>query len=526
MLRHLKDMTDQSCEVTADICVVGAGPAGLAAAIELARHHKSVVVLESGPIDDADRLADLNKVEASSRHYQGPLTGRARTLGGTSSLWGGRLIPLTRHDMDARTEVGVPEWPVPYDELYAHTPAVEVLFGVARSGSYEEPPRFGSHGTVVADDHEVHCRAPKIVPVSHRNLYWTVEREIKSSRTMTLFAGATVVDIALDRDGGRACAVTATGIHGRTLKVRFDRLVLAAGTLETTRLLMLMDRKHEGKVFASCQALGKHFTDHIALDVGGVAHYDRKAVALLIGHARQGSVRRAIHFELAPAVQSARKIASAYLCLRLDIGDGPVSRLRSVIKQRQGILTRRNWTDLLASPADVSRAALWRAFHRQADLPDFIDIAAEIRIEQVPSQANQLRLSDDRDSLGLPRLQVDWDLQETERQTFTRSLQLYQQYWRRHDIARHCHIDWATFDPESALSSGQARDVFHPSGSTRMGTDPSLSVVGPDLSCHAVPNISVLSPSVFPSAGSVNPMLTLMALALRLASRLGQRPRP
>lgn len=519
MLKRLGDMSELSAEVSAEICIVGAGPAGLAAAAGLAKRGKSVVLLESGPVDAAESLAELNEVETSNPHYLGPKIGRARTTGGTSSLWGGRLIPLTAEDMGARSALDIPAWPISHEELYAYAPEAEALFGVARTGGYEDVPPTGKQKIVGSDEH-IRCRAPKIVPISRRNVYWTLGKEVEASPNLTLYAGATVTSIEFDPELGRAIAATATGIHGRTLKVRFDTLVLAAGTLETTRLLLLVDRESGERAFADNQALGRYFTDHIALDVGSIGHYSGEAVALMVGHARHGGVRRALHFELAPQVQSHDEIASAYLCLRLDIGEGPVTRLRSAIKQRQS-LGISHLKDLAASPAAIYRAALWRMLHRQADLPDFIEIAAEIRIEQAPSSQNKLRLSDRRDPFGVPLLGIDWDLRETDRKTFSRSLDYYRRYWSRHDISRHCSIHWRDYPSlPTSLPAGSARDVFHPSGSTRMGTDRRQSVVGPDLSCHAVPNVSILSPSVFPSAGSVNPMLTLVSLATRLAHHL------
>jgi choline dehydrogenase-like flavoprotein len=50
-----------------------------------------------------------------------------------------------------------------------------------------------------------------------------------------------------------------------------------------------------------------------------------------------------------------------------------------------------------------------------------------------------------------------------------------------------------------------------------MGLTPSASVVGPDLRCHAIPNVAVASASVFPTSGSANPTFTIMKMALWLA---------
>ena len=60
----------------------------------------------------------------------------------------------------------------------------------------------------------------------------------------------------------------------------------------------------------------------------------------------------------------------------------------------------------------------------------------------------------------------------------------------------------------------------HQMSSCRIGMDPRASVAGPDGQVHGVPGLYVTDASAFPSASGVNPMLTVMALARRTASRI------
>ena len=60
----------------------------------------------------------------------------------------------------------------------------------------------------------------------------------------------------------------------------------------------------------------------------------------------------------------------------------------------------------------------------------------------------------------------------------------------------------------------------HLMGTTRMGTNPSTSVVDRDCRVHGYRNLFIASSSVFPTTGYANPTLTIVALALRLADTL------
>jgi choline dehydrogenase-like flavoprotein len=62
--------------------------------------------------------------------------------------------------------------------------------------------------------------------------------------------------------------------------------------------------------------------------------------------------------------------------------------------------------------------------------------------------------------------------------------------------------------------------AFHPLGTARAGADPATSVVDPDLQVHGIAGLHVADGSVVPSSLGVNPQITIMALAARLARRL------
>ncbi|MGH8183747.1 MAG: GMC oxidoreductase [Rhodanobacteraceae bacterium] len=63
----------------------------------------------------------------------------------------------------------------------------------------------------------------------------------------------------------------------------------------------------------------------------------------------------------------------------------------------------------------------------------------------------------------------------------------------------------------------------HQAGTARFGTDPTTSVLDLDCKAHELDNLYVVDASFFPSIGAVNPTLTIIANALRVADRLAER---
>jgi choline dehydrogenase-like flavoprotein len=65
--------------------------------------------------------------------------------------------------------------------------------------------------------------------------------------------------------------------------------------------------------------------------------------------------------------------------------------------------------------------------------------------------------------------------------------------------------------------------AFHPMGTARMGSDPARSAVDAGGRLHAVRGVHVCDASLFPSSSRLNPQLTIMALATRLARGMLER---
>ncbi|WP_308462364.1 GMC family oxidoreductase [Mesorhizobium sp. INR15] len=60
----------------------------------------------------------------------------------------------------------------------------------------------------------------------------------------------------------------------------------------------------------------------------------------------------------------------------------------------------------------------------------------------------------------------------------------------------------------------------HQAGTLRFGENPTDSVLDRDCKVHGIDNLYVTDASFFPSIGAVNPTLTIIANALRVADRI------
>jgi choline dehydrogenase-like flavoprotein len=515
---------------TSPVCIIGAGLAGLLVATRLARAGRRVIVVESGGDSFDAGIHELNAIDDPAGLYNQALTGRFREFGGNSSYWGGRLIPLTRHDIGPRPYLSLPGWPILLQEFAKYQQDIEALFGLDNS-SYDEDmlEQLDPDGLFPRGDSDLKCRWIKIPSFRRTNLAGMLKQELARRDNVEVWLGATVCDFELDRISGALRGIAARDFGGRKLTVNAREFVWAAGAIETTRMLLSLDAASEHRAFQGCEALGRYFQEHAKAVVGHVRPVDRAKTNKLFGYHFVGLGRRYLYLELTQAIQEADKVASAYAEVALDLpANSALAIAKKVlrsIQKRQLTVTMPDASHLTGEFLYLVRGAYWYMARRQMLMAPDTGLKLEITAEQVPDWSNRITLSSRRDRLGVAMARLDWRLTDRDEHTFHSAMKRVASYWTRSGLERICPIEWVPGVREESIKLIDVVDQrAHPSGSTRMGSDPRQSVVGSDLRCHHVPNVSVVSTSTFPSAGSINPTMTLMQLALRTADSLLQQP--
>ena len=124
--------------------------------------------------------------------------------------------------------------------------------------------------------------------------------------------------------------------------------------------------------------------------------------------------------------------------------------------------------------------------------------------ETMPDENNRVTLSDETDALGLPIPRITFGLGDNDKR-----------------LARHAQNFMSRM-----LDAAGARDIYETSGTAhlmggcRMGNDPATSVVDASGRSWDIDNLFVCDGSLFPTGGGVNPSMTIVANALRIADRI------
>jgi hypothetical protein len=279
----------------------------------------------------------------------------------------------------------------------------------------------------------------------------------------------------------------------------------------------------QGAITRTGAPLGRYFADHLSVTAGRFRCRDWRAYNRLTAPLFQRGLMRTPRLELSTAAQQRYRVTSAFAHFTfLTHGDTGFDVVKSWLRRRQGKHEPLNqpWRLIGRVVCDLVTLAYWRGRHRQLWIPRRADTLLQIDVEQTPNFNSQLSLAKDRDRLGRRLLAIDWQISDADLYAVRTMTEITAMAWRASPLKDVAELELNL--PSSLDSIDSIHDVYHPTGTLRMGSSPDDSVVNQDLRLWAADNAYILSTAVFRSAGSANPTFTELALTARLAEHLAQ----
>lgn len=256
--------------------------------------------------------------------------------------------------------------------------------------------------------------------------------------------------------------------NGQEERQRCRYVFLCAGTVETARLLLL-----NGLANSSGQ-VGRNVMAHPGLQIWGEFDEDVRPYKGIPGALISEETHR-------PKDRNGGPVDFAGGYLLQSIGAMPVTYLTQLARGR----------------------GLWGNALKQAALAYNHMAGINILGDCLPHEHNYMELSDEKDTRGILKPRVYFTNGENEKRMTAHADKLMREIW----VAAGAKNIWA-FQRNA-----------HVIGTCRMGNNSETAVVNADGQSFDIPNLYISDNSTFPSALSVNPALTIMAVALRTADR-------
>jgi choline dehydrogenase-like flavoprotein len=509
----------------ADVAVIGAGAAGLTIARRLLEGGLSVVLLESGGLDYEDATAELNEGENVGQDYYPLDHARLRFFGGTTAIWGGRCAELDPIDFRRRSWVPESGWPISHDELKPFYDRAWAAFDLPT------PEQVGDRSRRALPAFANDTLATPLWLFDQRSDRFSFRRcrDLIDHPRATVVTHATVREIVVERGERQVTRLEVTNLRGRRLSVSAGQYVLAAGGIENPRILLTSRSLSPAGLGNEHDLVGRFFMEHPHARGGRVVGGRPWRLLSAFGQRRISRVTLAHLLAPAAALQRQEGLLNTSLTIaprRPANGKQPLLMRAYLHAKHRADPTRAGrlmWTGLKRTVAAAQRAVdplrPW-ALHQAGQL----DVALLVRAEQAPNRDSRVRLTNQHDANGVPRVALDWKTSQLDVDSVAGLVSAIGRECRRLGLGEVEAAPWLS-DRNGAwvtdnLISTHPIGGYHHMGTTRMSDDPRRGVTDHLGRVHSLPNLYVAGSSLFPTSGWANPTLTIVALALRTADHL------
>jgi choline dehydrogenase-like flavoprotein len=508
-----------------DVCIIGAGAAGITLALELIGSPFRVTVLESGGFQYETETQDLYQGDSIGLPYTDLNAPRLRFFGGTTNHWGGICRPFEDADFEAREGIPFTGWPIKKDDIDPFYPrAVRVVRLPSQDWDLDDWAPGDQLAPLRLRGDRIVNRVTQVVEPDLRSFGDGYRDELGAAPNVTVYLHANATGVEADEGGRNATSVRVATLEGNRFSVDAKVFVLATGAVENARLLLVSNERRTRGLGNQNDLVGRFFLEHPRF-VGGliVPSTPPPNLGFYETHRVGGALVRG-YLASSKDLQLAEGLMDLQIRLELGYGDAPedASDFARHVMTLAGDLE--SWQEIAIPGAPVPVPYL-EVIREALDSPEdtYIYLRGRLeaiglttRMEQAPNPDSRVMLVRERDELGMQRVALDWRLSDVDKRNVQRTLELLGAEVGRAGVGR---LKILYREDESGwpddLGGGQ-----HHMGTTRMSDDPKQGVVDRRCRVHGMSNLFVAGSSVFPTPGGATPTLMLVALAIRLGDHL------
>lgn len=464
-----------------DVCIIGAGPAGITLALRLAQAGWRVVLLEGGGHEYAPRSQALYKCTSSGLELYAEET-RLRFLGGTSNHWAGRCRPFTASDFAVQPPGDLPGWPIPYAEIERYLPAAMDIVDLPQGKAFQ-PLNVALKG----DDFD----ADRFLLSPPTRFAQKYAAALNDTPGLDVFINCNCVDLEFDKASGRLASIQVSDYERNRQRLVAKKFILATGAIENARQLLNSQSLQAAGVVSPDGLAGRCFMEHLNIDMG----------TFILSNGQDGSQHQYYTTDAFVAEYHAGK------------GNVTTAVLEEVRTYGRTAEVKHFLENLACDMGVASKIAFIANFSCPGDG------VISTMIEQFPNVQSHLSLLDEKDALGMGKVNVNWALSEHDRHTIKCiGSELAKQF--ADTGLGFVKLNDFVYDTSLAL---KLQPHAHHMGTTRMAASPEFGVVDSDCKVFGTHNLYVAGSSIFATSGASNPTMPLLQFAVRLAEHLDDK---
>lgn len=464
-----------------DFCIIGAGPAGITLALRLASTGSRVVLLEGGGREYSQNSQSLYTCPSTGIEVYAEET-RLRYLGGTSNHWAGRCRPFERSDFAVAPPVHLPGWPIAFSEMERNLAAAMDIVDLAPHSGF-----MAINANLDGADFE----ADRFLLSPPTRFAQKYARQLDETEGLDVFINCNCVDLEFDSKSGRISTIVVSDYALHRERVSAKNFILATGALENARQLLNSESLAAGGIVRKDGYVGRCFMEHLNVNLGTFI-------------LKEGQ-----------ATDSRQYFTTDAFVMEHSSGKGNVTAsLVAEVKSYGRMAAIKGFFENLICEAGVEQKI---EFIAKFDCPG--DGVLGTLIEQFPNPDSRITMLDERDALGMKKINIHWELTSADRNT-VKSIGLEVAKCFADTGLGFVKLDECVYNVDVPL---KVNPHAHHMGTTRMASSPEFGVVDENCKVFGVENLYVAGSSVFATGGACNPTMPLLQLALRLADHLSQQ---
>lgn len=550
-------------EVISDVCIIGAGPAGMTAAREFLATNFTVSLLESGGHGYNHDIQMLSKGEISGDINEEQEATHLRQIGGTANNWilqmtddeyGYRYTPFDEIDFEKRDYIPYSGWPIKKSDLDPYYERVHAACGIGHYDYTAEYWARGKHQPIKLNKDKVYNSVFTFGPT--KKFTKEFPEQVANSNNVTLYYHATVVELLCSENGEEVTTAVVRMLDGKEVYFKAKQFIITSNALQTPRLLLNSNKTHQNGIGNQHDNLGRYFMDH-NLVMCGLFYPDDPSIINELGfYDMQGVDGTTIlgRISLNPVAMKEHKLRNLAVMLfpttwnqhDLDAMTSvnvfrlmphqiytwrfPLELVKHIFNLiREPITLARHIRNILRGRKRLMLAVYeyfrygipvflglgrggWSRVSNNQRKYDSLEVLAIV--EQSPNPNNRVTVTEEKDALGCRKTKLHYICSEEDIQSVKRAQSLIGGALTETGLGGYQPPE------QSAEVMKTSTGLHHMLGTTRMSDDPRDGVVDRDCRVHGMRNLFIAGSAVFPTGSYANPTLTNLAISIRTSDKV------
>jgi choline dehydrogenase-like flavoprotein len=502
---------DDNSVIEGDVCIIGAGAAGISIALEWMNTSFKVILLEGGGFEYDDKVQELYRGKTTGQRYYPLKSSRLHYFGGTTGHWGGGCSVFDPISFQKRDWVDYSGWPFTDKDLVPFYKRAHVNLDL---GIYEFNLNYWQK------------KNPELIPLlPNEDVFWNklwryspptrfgekYKDTIVNAKNIHLYTYANVVDIQANENVSLINEVTVKNYARKKHKVKARYFILACCSIQNARLLLAANKQSPKGLGNDNDLVGRYFMEHAEVKAAELWLNELNALKLYMRTPPN------IKTELA---MTATKQAE-YRILNGIVSFTPLTLARKIPPMIES-WTKDDPREAMEYERIVYTIASGSRISRFFDSNKDKAYELIVRMEQSPNPLSRVTLDTEKDELGVPRAILNWAFTSLEKKSLRKIFEVLGQQVGLAGIGR-IRLKEELQDERDESMPSSTSGGWHHMGTTRMNEDPKQGVVDANCKIHGIDNLFAAGSSCYPTGGAVNPTLTLVALSLRLSDHLKEK---